>query len=175
MDDFSLLFMDETTMSLHPPLRCCWMRRGEQKRIAAPGKQRKVHYFGAYDWANDTVHGTHHPKRNSEGFCRFLDHLMNTIYPQRKVILVMDNASFHLSAISQAALSLYPDRLQVIYLPKYCPLVNPIERFWQHLKNLVNVNRLHHSLNDLIHCLEFHLAQQNNSHNPLRFAFFKNL
>lgn len=162
-------------MNLHPPLRSCWMRRGEQKRIDTPGQQQKVHYFGAYDWATDEVHGLHHPRRNSEGFCRFLSHLMNTVYPEQKVVLVMDNARFHTSAMSQAALSLYEHRLQVVYLPKYCPFFNPIERFWQHLKALVNVNRLHRSLDELIHCLEHHLVEQNNLENKQRFIFSKDL
>ena len=167
--------MDETTLSLHPPLRCCWMKRGQQKRVDTPGQQKTVHFFGGYDWQTDQVHGIQHPKRNSEGFCRFLDHLMNEVYPTQKVILVMDNARINTSQMSQAALSLFDDLLQVIYLPKYCPFLNPIERFWQHLKKLVNANRLHHSLDDLITCAEFHLDRQNDLHNEQRFTFSKNI
>lgn len=167
--------MDETTLSLHPPLRCCWMKKGQQKRIDTPGQQQSVHVFGGYDWATDQVHSIHHPQRNSEGFCRFLDHLMNTVYPQQKVILVMDNARIHTSHMSQAALSLYENALQVVYLPKYCPFLNPIERFWQHLKTRVNANRLHRSLQDLIACAEQQLDQQNDIQNDNRFTFSKNL
>jgi transposase len=167
--------MDETTLSLHPPLRCCWMKQGEQKRIETPGQQESVHFFGGYNWQSDQVHGVHHPKRNSEGFCRFLDHLMNEVYPQQKVILVMDNASIHTSRLSQAALSLYDTFLQVVYLPKYCPFLNPIERFWQHLKALANANRLHGCLADLITCAEHHLVNQNDMQNQERFTFSKNI
>ena len=166
--------MDETSLRLHPPLRQCWMKKGQQKTIPAPGKQEHVHYFGAYDWQTDEVHGTTHPKRNSEGFCQFLDYLMNTVYPQQKVIMVMDNASFHTSGMSQAALSLYAPRLQVIYLPTYCPFLNPIERYWQHLKLLVNVNRLHRHLADLLNCLEYHIQLQNDPTHSRRFTFCKN-
>ena len=162
-------------MKLHPPLRACWMPRGQQTAIPTPGQQQQVHYFGAYNWADDTVHGKHFDRCNSDSFCRFLDHLLNDIYPTQAVVLVLDNARFHTSAMSQAALSLFEQRLQVIFLPKYCPFLNPIERFWQHLKSLVNVNRLHTSLEALITCLHLHLEQQNDEQNSDRFSFSKNL
>ena len=69
----------------------------------------------------------------------------------------------------------YEDTLQVVYLPKYCPFLNPIERFWQHLKKLVNANRLHRSLLDLITCAEQQLEWQNDLLNLLRFTFSKDL
>lgn len=151
------------------------MKKGQQKLIDTPGQQQTAHFFGGYDWLSDEVHGIHHPKRNSEGFCRFLDHLMNEVYPVQKIILVMDNARIHTSQMSQAALALYEDLLQVVYLPKYCPFLNPIERFWQHLKTLVNANRLHRSLDDLIACAELHLDWQNDTQNETRFTFYKNI
>jgi transposase len=77
--------------------------------------------------------------------------------------------------MSQAALSLYHEQLQVIYLPKYCPFLNPIERFWQHFKTLVNAHRLHASLADLISCPASHLNWQNDMQNQLRFTFCKNI
>lgn len=151
------------------------MKRGKQKRIDTPGQQESVHVFGGYNWHTDEVHAIHHPKRNSEGFCRFLDYLLNEVYAQRKVVLVMDNARIHTSHMSQAAMGLYGEQLQVVYLPKYCPYLNPIERFWQHLKTLVNANRLHPCMHDLITCTEQHLAWQNTLHNQQRFTFSKNL
>ncbi len=100
---------------------------------------------------------------------------MTRIYPTQKVLLVMDNASFHTSAMAQAALSLFQDRLQVIWLPKYSPFLNPIERFWQHLKGLANVNRLHDSMQSLINCTEYHLQAQNDVIYSERFQFCKDL
>lgn len=161
-------------MRLHPPLRQCWMKRGQQKTIDTPGQQQQVHYFGAYNWATDSIHGIPYARCNSEGFCQFLDYLMTEVYPHQKVVMVMDNARFHTSQASQAALAIYEHRLQIIYLPKYCPFFNPIERFWQHLKQLVNVNRLHRHLSDLITCLIAHIQQQNDFDNLWRFSFCKN-
>lgn len=162
-------------MRLMSSLRRCWMKRGQQKRIPTPGQQQKVHVFGGYNWCDDTLCTIQHPKANSDGFCRFIEHLMLTAYPHQKVVLVMDNARIHTSHLSQAMLSLFDQRLQVVYLPKYCPFLNPIERFWQHLKFLSNSNRLHDSLDALASCIDFHLQQQNDLDFPLRFTFSKHL
>lgn len=43
-DDFTLIFVDETTVTLDPPLRACWMKQGQQRRIPAtrPGQNRNA-------------------------------------------------------------------------------------------------------------------------------------
>jgi transposase len=80
----------------------------------------------------------------------------------------MDNASYHHSKAVRAALSLYEDRLLVIWLPKYSPFLNPIERFWLHFKQLAGANRLHRSLKDLQHSVDDVMQQQNTLHHPNR-------
>jgi transposase len=85
----------------------------------------------------------------------------------------MDNATYHKSAATCAALSLFDDRVHVLWLPAYCPLLNPIERFWLHLKRLACANKLYSSLNDLIARVEAALLQQNLLTYPARFIFEK--
>jgi transposase len=85
------------------------------------------------------------------------------------VVLVLDNASYHRSQASLAALSLCEERLRVVWLPKYCPFLNPIERFWLHLKSLAAANPLHLDLEHLIHAIAH--QQQNQSDFPQRLMF----
>lgn len=88
----------------------------------------------------------------------------------------MDNASSHRAAAAQAALSLYADRILVLWLPKYSPFLNPIERFWLHLKQFVVANRLHRSLDDVRFSLEtFMETQQNRWFHPDRLYFIEHL
>jgi hypothetical protein len=58
--------VDETTLSLDPVLRACWMKVGEQTRIPLPANQEKqhCHVFGAYQWAGDQVSWTLAEQRN---------------------------------------------------------------------------------------------------------------
>lgn len=166
--------MDETTLSLHPPLRACWTKRGQQPLVPAPGVQQTHHVFGAYNWADDTVTWTMSEKKNSHSFITFLEHLFIDHFPTGRYVLVLDNASYHTSGESLAALSLFEHRVLIFWLPKYCSLeLNPIERFWQHLKNNLNVNKLFPSLEGLIRAADVELHCQNDFTNSKRFTYVK--
>ena len=93
------------------------MKRGQQKCIQTPGTQQRMHLFGAYRWEEDTLVWKIAPRRNSQAFIEFLEHLFVECYPTGHFILVLDNASFHKSAASLAALSLFEHRVTVIWLP----------------------------------------------------------
>ena len=163
-------------MSLDPPLRACWMKQGEQKGIPAtkPGTKQKFHIFGGYDWETDEVTWTMTETKNSETFIIFLEELLLRRYPDRPVILVMDNASYHKSAAVLAFLSLFEHRVRVLWLPPYCSHLNSIERYWRHLKDIVATNRLAESLEVLRSLTEKTLVRQNQPHSEYRFHLSKN-
>ena len=165
--------MDETTLSLHPPLRRCWTKRGQRHLVPAPGQQQWVHLFGAYNWRTDAVSWHTASHKNSESFVAFLDHLLRQCYPTQTVILVLDNASYHKSRAALAALSLFEDRLLTLWLPPYNPFLNPIERFWRHLKDIAAANVLYPSLAAWQTQVQQALLTQNNSLAPDRFVFSK--
>lgn len=137
------------------------MKRGEQKAIPTPGKQKRAHLFGAYDWHADEVTWLLAEKQNSQTFLDFLLHLMLNRYPQERIVLVLDNAPHHRSGHSQAALSLFEDRLLVVWLPPYCSTLNPIERYWKHLKEQVCINKLFATMQDLTDSVVNELTRQN--------------
>ena len=79
----------------------------------------------------------------------------------------MDNDSYHHRKTVRAALSLYEARILVIWLPKYSPFLNPIQRFWLHFKQLAIVNLLHLSLTLLQISINEVMAQQNALDHPI--------
>ena len=149
------------------------MKRGQRKLIPAPGQQRWEHLFGAYNWRTDSISWRFASKKNSASFIDFVEYLMAVCYPTQKVILVTDNASYHNSKAALAALSLFEDRLTVIWLPPYNPFLNPIERFWRHLKDLACANKLFSGMQALSDSVRAALIQQNDCLNPNRFVFSK--
>jgi len=163
-------------MSLDPPLRACWMKQGEQKEIPAtkPGTKQKFHIFGGYDWETDEVTWTMAETKNSETFIVFLEELLLRRYPDKPVILVMDNVSYHKSAAAMAFLSLFEHRVRIVWLPPYCSHLNSIERYWRHLKDIVAANRLAESLEVLCSAAEKTLAYQNQPDSAFRFHLLKN-
>jgi hypothetical protein len=151
------------------------MKVGEQKRIPLPANREKqhCHVFGAYNWFNDCMRWTLAERKNSESFIAFLEHLLVNEYPTGRVVLVLDRASYHKSAAARAALSLFEHRVWVIWLPAYCTELNPIERFWRHLKDLACANQLWSGLDKVIEAVETVLHQQNDPFHESRFQLSK--
>ena len=162
--------MDEAAIALDPTLRKCWTRRGQQRRIpAAVGKPPAHHIFGGFDWKDCTISWVLSKRRNGDNFAHWLEHLMVDTYPTEQVVLIMDNASFHHSATAKAAIALYEPRLSVIYLPAYAPNLNPIERYWRHLKDKVCAHRLYPNMDVLRDAIVRELEYQNDLSNVKRY------
>lgn len=153
------------------------MKIGEQKRIPAtqPGEKQKRHVFGGYNWLKNTITWTTAQTKNSATFIAFLEDLLVKNYPTGRVVLVMDNASYHKSASALAALSLFEHRVMFVWLPPYCSDLNPIERFWRHLKDLACANKLQDNMDAVMQNVEKIMTNQNVSTSLLRFHVSKDL
>lgn len=79
---------------------------------------------------------------NSDGFQDFLD-TFSRRFSESLCVLVLDNGRFH-----KAKKLSIPENIRLIFLPPYSPELNPIERFWQDLKDHVAF-RLHETLPEL--------------------------
>jgi len=153
------------------------MKIGCQKRIPAtrPGVKQKRHIFGGYNWLKDTITWTTAQTKNSTAFISFLEELLVKQHPTGRVVLVMDNASYHKSAPALAALSLFEHRSLVIWLPTYCSDLNPIERFWRYLKDMACANKLEGNIEEVVRSAEKILTNQNNLISNLHFRVSKDL
>lgn len=166
--------MDESTLTLHPILRKCWMKRGKQRRIPAAGKQQLHHLFAAYDYMTGQVFWTDAQTKNSEAFLSFLEALMPQVSASLPVVLVLDNASYHHSATAEAALACFEDDgLIPCWLPPYCSDLNLIERFWEHLKAFACANKLFASVRALLDSVRRCLVAQNDFTSSDRLLFLK--
>jgi transposase len=169
--------VDETTVTLDPPLRACWMKKGRQRRIPAtrPGAKQKRHIFGGYNWLEDSITWTTAKTKNSATFISFLEELLVKQYPRRRMVLVMDNAAYHKSASALAALSLFEHRIMVLWLPPYCSELNPIELFWRYLKDHACANKLQDNIEEVVKAAVRIMAAQNSQTSDLKFSVSKNL
>lgn len=156
-------------------IRACWMKKGSQKRIDTPGKQKWHHLFGAYNFLTDEVVAMPSPKKNSDAFVAFLDTLVQQVSDERPVMLVLDNASYHHSATAQAGFAVFEEQLLPLFLPTYCSNLNPIERYWRHLKDSACANKLFPSIDALVDSVRVNLNHQNDRTNHNRFTISKDL
>lgn len=61
--------------------------------------------------------------------------LFSQKYSEDLHIIQLDNGRFHHSKDLEI-----PDNIILLFQPPYCPQVNPIERFWQHIKKELKWN-----------------------------------
>ena len=112
-------------------------------------------------------------KKNSASFCLFIQLLMAAAPADRPVVIVLDNASYHHSHVSHAHLAFYESSATVFWLPPYCSDLNPIERFWRHLKEKACANRLFKTIDEMIDSVDKVLTIQNDLSHSDRFLFTK--
>lgn len=141
--------LDECDVHLLPVLRAMWMRQGQQARVPTPGANRKRAVFGALDLESGAWHDAVEARKRAVEFVAFLERLL-AAYPDRPVLLVLDNASIHHAKAVTAWLADHPD-IELLSLPAYSGHEqNPVEKVWWRLKDEVAANRLHGSLEELV-------------------------
>lgn len=123
----------------------------------------------------DTITWTTAQIKNSATFISFIEELLVKWYPTGRVVLVLDNASYHKSASALAALSLFEHRVMITWLPHYCSDLNPIERFWRFLRDRACANKLEDNMDEVVKSAEKIMTAQNNPANNLHYRVSKNL
>ncbi len=136
---------DEVELSLFPTLTRTWMKRGQQKKIKAPGvRPPKRHEVAATDWRTGDSVRVRSEKRNAEAFCQMIEACMaRSAHRKRRVMVVADSARFHKPETSKrvaALLKRYGRRLTLRYFPSYAPECNPMELLWNDWRDNVTHN-----------------------------------
>ena len=110
-----------------------WTLRGVRPTIPAAGTNQKLCLYGSFNYRTGQVHYLIHPRKNAERFKQFLDQLLSW-HKDRRVILVLDNATYHRTQEILDVLAEHEDHVRVVWLPKYSPELNLIEGLWGYLK-----------------------------------------
>jgi transposase len=110
-----------------------WTLRGVRPVVPAAGVNRRVCIYGAIDYRTGRVYYMAHPKKNAQQFYEFLRQLLEA-KSERKLVLVLDNASYHRTKKVLALLEDHADHAFVVWLPRYSPELNLIEGLWGYLK-----------------------------------------
>jgi transposase len=132
---YELHFQDETHLETNPYLCRVWHRRGTQPTLPGVGTNRRVTVFGSVEALCRTRIELVRAAQDTAGFVRYLELLeAHQQAVQREIYLVLDNGSAHTSQRSVQALAARKAWLHVVWLAKYAPQLNPIEREWRRLK-----------------------------------------
>jgi len=149
LDNGVLLFEDEAKLELKPTMCANWQKQKEQKKIPTPGKNQWLSAFGAVNYLTGKLTSIVQNRKRSEEFWDLLDAVLDD-YPDKEIIMVLDNATPHHSKKTyQHLLSKKYKRLHLVFLPTYSPWLNPIERFWKYMLRQITHNYLFKSLLEL--------------------------
>ena len=96
---------------------------------------------------------------------------MCTVTSDKPIVYVLDNASYHHSKQAEAMIAYYEDCSWAFWLPPYCSDLNPIERFWKHLKAQACANRLFQDISEVVDSVVNVLITQNDFDSSERFLF----
>jgi transposase len=155
------VYEDEVDVHLNPKIGLDWMVRGQQKEVETPGKNVKRYLAGALDARSGQLLWVEGERKTSALFIALLQHLLRT-YAQAPVIhVILDNYRIHDSKIVHAALAGFGTRIQLHFLPPYCPNDNKIERIWQDLHANVTRNHSCPNITILMREVRYYLRKRN--------------
>jgi transposase len=110
-----------------------WTLRGVQPVVPAAGVNQRLCVYGAFNYRTGQSHYLVHPRKNAQQFREFLWQLLEA-HSDRRIVLVIDNASYHRTRALLALLENHADHVFVMWLPRYSPELNLIEGLWGYLK-----------------------------------------
>jgi transposase len=130
-----LHFEDETHVATTPDLGWAWHRVGRQPTGPAAGPTRRLPGFGRVEALGRGRVAVVQARQDSAGFARYLAALAARHRATgRRMILVRDNGPCPVSRATKAALAERAAWLEVSWLARYSPQLNPTEREWRVLK-----------------------------------------
>jgi hypothetical protein len=141
------LFEDETDLLLFPPLRAAWSLRGEPALVPISGANAKRVIFGTINIRTGSRLFMEHKRHRGVDFQVFLE-MVHSQYRGWHVDIVLDEDSSHTAHASTAL----ADKLgiELLWLPKRSPHLNPMDHLWRHGKENICANRQYSSIDDQV-------------------------
>lgn len=140
-----LLAEDETDLLLFPPLRATWGIRGVATQVVISGRNARRVIFGAMNLHTGKrlfLTRMHQRQDDFQSFLRLVHHH----YRGWHVSLLLDEDPSHTAKRSrQVAINL---DINLIWLPKRAPELNPMDELWGQAKDIVSANIQYASIDE---------------------------
>lgn len=164
-DDEVAVYEDEVDIHLNPKIGSDWMVQGQQKEVLTPGKNVKRYIAGAVDSRTGELIWVEGEKKNTLLFINLLWELAQHYRDAKVIHVILDNYSIH--STQQVELSLATaegQRIQLHFLPPYCPDHNRIEGLWRDLHSNVTRNHRCATMPELMKEVRYWLRKRNQKH-----------
>ena len=123
----------------------------EQQRIEHTGSRKKFSAYISMVWPDQKLMYDFYDVMNSDNTIDHLEKLRKYVMKIRckRLILIWDNASFHISRMVNDYVKAQKDWLTIVHLPKKAPYLNPNERkVNQQIKSHVCANRFYEHIEE---------------------------
>lgn len=115
-----------------------WMKKGEPKTIPANTGRSRINLTGAIDILSHRIHIREDKTLNASATIGFLQQLEEAYPTLTRVHVFCDNASYYRN--KEVTEYLRTSKVKLHFLPPYSPNLNPIERLWKWMKEIVVYN-----------------------------------
>jgi len=140
--------MDEGRFGLKSTYTRTWTLRGATPSVRVIQGYKNFYAYSCASPESGDQFTLFLPEVNSVMMSLFLEEFSKE-HQGEHVLVVLDQAGWHLSKKLRI-----PKNIELFYLPPYSPELNPVERFWRHLKAAATHNILHWTLDELTDSLQ---------------------
>jgi len=133
------LFEDECSVSSIPTVRWVWAPKGRQPKILTYSSERRRQTIFSSVETSGRLCTLIADKGDSEAFIVYLKEVRKQ-YPEKKIVMVLDNVSFHKSGKVKDYLESEDPVIDLLHLPPYAPDLNPQEWVFKDFRRCVTHN-----------------------------------
>jgi len=141
------------------------VQKGSKPRRIVTGLHKRTHIFGFLSEDKKKMFMSS-DKMNAKSF-------LNALYKFRKrftnIILIIDRAPWHRAKRIKKYLDKYRREIKIIWFPKGCPEMNPVEECWRQTRNNVTANKAFSSCDELRKELRRHWSRQKFQHKSINY------
>lgn len=141
----AILAEDETDLLLFPLLRAGWAKAGEPAAVRLSGWNARRVVFGAMELRTGERVLQVQERQRSADFQPLLVAARER-YGARPITVLLDEDPSH-TARASATLAQELD-IQLLWLPKRAPELNPMDSLWRHAKDLICANRQYQTIEE---------------------------
>ena len=130
---------DETRIVLEALTRKAWLRKGKRTVVKVKRSKEHQNYLGFLSQKSFKCRVYELDWQNQEEILKAFSKLLKE-YPDKRVCVIWDNATFHRGAKIKEALRKggLLEKVHLISLPPYAPDTNPIEHVWKWVKDQIS-------------------------------------
>ena len=151
--DHPVFYEDEVDIHLNPKIGAEWGLKGQQRKVATPGQNKKHYLAGALHSQTGQISYVGGQRKTSDLFIELLEKVKGQYRRAKSVTFIVDNYIIHKSKKTQKWLAENP-KFKLLFLPVYSPWHNKIELLWHSLHETVTRNHSCKSMEELMERVE---------------------